>query len=186
VQLRPFCAHSVNIGSLCMSAQPVANHITPAYECPGRDLNPYSTFVEGGFKPPASASFATRAGMRCPDYGPGHAAPRTAPPLSAASTLASTTLQSSLRNRSASGATSPFDTTMPSIMSASTAACGRPLTRTDTTEPVSRRRMVRSTPTRRGGQRNPGAVKLRRRVARESRRAACAKSTVEANSMIPS
>ena len=25
-------------------------------------MNPYSTFVEGGFKPPASASFATRAG----------------------------------------------------------------------------------------------------------------------------
>ncbi len=34
---------------------------TPAYWCPGRDLNPYSTLVEGGFKPPVSASSTTRA-----------------------------------------------------------------------------------------------------------------------------
>jgi hypothetical protein len=37
------------------------SHIPPAYVCPGRDLNPHSPWGEGGFKPPASASFATRA-----------------------------------------------------------------------------------------------------------------------------
>ena len=32
-----------------------------AYECPGRDSNPYSPLDEGGFKPPVSASSTTRA-----------------------------------------------------------------------------------------------------------------------------
>ncbi len=57
-----FRTHSVNIETIfdCDLNEYEAQNTSS--ECPGRDLNPYSTFVEGGFKPPASASFATRAG----------------------------------------------------------------------------------------------------------------------------
>ena len=69
----------------------------------------------------------------------------------------------SVRTRSASGGVSSLAATTPSIMSASTAAHGRPFTRTDTTAEMPapdgerRRRMDLSTPTRRGGDRKPGA-----------------------------
>ena len=43
-------------------AKPVMIATIPAQnECPGRDLNPHGSFKPGGFKPPVSANFTTRA-----------------------------------------------------------------------------------------------------------------------------
>jgi len=64
----------------------------------------------------------------------------------------------------------------PSIMSANTAGHGRSRRRTETTAPPSgRRRMVRSTPTTRGGLRNAGTPRPSARAADPSPRTAAAK-----------
>ncbi len=65
----------------------------------------------------------------------------------------------SVRRRSARGGVKRLATTTPSIMSATTAAHGRPRTATATeTAPPAKRRTLRSTPTSRGGERNEGAT----------------------------
>lgn len=88
---------------------------------------------------------------------------------------------SSVRKRSARGETNLFATTEPSIMSATTAIRGRPLTRTDTVAPPSQRLRLRSTPTIRGGHRNPGATNPRLRSSRPKVRAVAANSVVVAS-----
>ena len=139
---------------------------TPDRWCPGRDLNPHSIREwKGGLSPP-----------RLPVSPPGrlHGRLRHRVTTRARSSWAAMTCQSSLRTRSASGGTSSLATTTPSIMSASTASRGRPFTRIDTTGSApaappartGRRRMLRSTPTRRGGQRKLGATSDRCAAAR--------------------
>ena len=79
------------------------------------------------------------------------------------------------RTMSDSGGRSSFTTMTPSIMSARTAAMGRPLTATATTPPPGRRRTVRCTPTMRGGVRNPGAMRPKRPATAPRRLAALTK-----------
>ena len=87
--------------------------------------------------------------------------------------------------RSASGATRPLATTTPSTMSARTAGQGRSRTRTETTAGAAapvvdrRRRTLRSTPTNRGGERNPGASRPIDRATEPST------FTAPANSRLP-
>jgi len=125
----------------------------------------------GGFKPPTSAGYATRAGAvtvgdrsrsrrRQAATDPGPTAPT--PPM-AASNVA--------RTRAATSSTSAFATTTPSIMSATTSAGGRERTRTATTGPPGSRRIVRGTPGRRGGVRNAGHTRPAARAAALMRRA---------------
>ena len=74
-----------------------------------------------------------------------------------------------------------LSTMTPSIMSAITAARGRDFTATETTPARStpeNLRMVRSTPTMRGGHRKPGAAKPSRRASPASKRATPANSAV--------
>ena len=83
---------------------------------------------------------------------------------------------SSARRRSDRGGCSWLVTITPSIMSPTIAAHGRPFSCTEMTAPLATRRSERSTPAIRGGQRNPGATKPRRRTSRPMVRAALAKS----------
>src|SRR4051794_17510366 len=78
------------------------------------------------------------------------------------------------RTRTAGAPVSWLATMTPSIMSAATATHGLPRTRIDTAPPRSERcrRIDRSTPTRRGGQRNDGDTKPLARHTRASDRAA--------------
>ena len=94
--------------------------------------------------------------------------------------LAAIVVHRSERARLARRRSSRLTATTPSIMSATTAAHGRPRTRTDTTPPWACRRTVRSRPTSRGGVRKVGAANPNRRAAAASARAAVAKSTVVA------
>ena len=76
-----------------------------------------------------------------------------------------TTSHNSRRSRSATGGCNRLATTTPSIMSATTATRGRPFTRTATVTKSPDRRNDRSTPTMRGGHRNPGAWRPRCRAS---------------------
>ena len=125
-----------------------------------------TTSRSGGFKPPASACYATRA---------------CGPTLGDA-TSPSTAAHRAPRRRSASGPSNRLAATTPSIMSASTAAQGRPRTRTATCAPWSNRRSERSAPHSLGGLRNPGASSRRERASRARTRAADAKRRVVAGS----
>lgn len=68
-------------------------------------------------------------------------------------------------------------TTIPSIMSATTALNGRPLTLIDTTTPLAARLIALSVPAMRGGERNPGTTHPPDLAASVNARAIIAKRT---------
>ena len=89
----------------------------------------------------------------------------------------STASHSAERARSARATSRLLATTIPSIMSASTAPRGRFLSRTDTTGDPLRRRMERSRSGRDGGLAKTGTTRPRKWAARASERAAAPKSS---------
>ena len=172
--------------ALCLDRPQVSWRIFPARSSARGGIRTHTTSRSEGFKPPASASSATRAwhqryaGARksatvspCSHSSSSRrdqaASDRALPPTSTEMAR-----HRSARSRSAWGEVRQLAMITPSIMSASTAGHGRPRTRTAITAPPGRRRMVRSTPTNRGGHRKPGATSRRRRASRPSSRAAWA------------
>ena len=89
------------------------------------------------------------------------------------------------RTKSALAPARRLATTIPSIMSASTAPRGRPRRRTDTSGRPARRRIERSRSGRLGGLAKSGTTRSRNRVARPSERAAEAKASEVIPEVIP-
>jgi hypothetical protein len=114
--------------------------------CPERDSNPHGPFGPGGFKPPAPADYATRAGR-----------PETTGPRSRPAAMRR-------RARMASCPRSAFATRTPSMRSATTSVNGRPRIATATTGPRAPRRIVLTAPARPGGARNPGTRRPKQRA----------------------
>ena len=135
----------------------------------------------GGFKPPTSADYATRAGAATvgDDAAAGDRSGgrrlRARPPRAAAPTACNRLS----RPARAASPVSPFATMTPSTMSASTSAVGRDRSTTATTGPPGSRRIVRGAPGRRGGDRNAGTVSPAARAAAPRRRASWAKRIEE-------
>jgi hypothetical protein len=129
----------------------------------------------GGFKPPTSASYATRAGaatvgdsgQAAADSGPAAPSPPTPAPIPTAAS-------SEARTRRAPSPVRPLETRTPSTMSTATSFGGRARMRTATTGPPGSRRIVRGTPERRGGVRNAGTTRPAARDAAPMRRASSA------------
>lgn len=123
---------------------------------PGAGLEPARSLGgTEGFKPSASANYATRA---VPNRGTSRlAAPR---PTGASRGASDNRSQAVRRNNSAVSRDGSLTWRTESMMSACTAGTGRPIRRMETTgEPLPAPMTVRSTSATRGGDRNTGAVR---------------------------
>ncbi|MDQ1477881.1 MAG: hypothetical protein QOE62_3110 [Actinomycetota bacterium] len=142
----------------------------------------------GGFKPPTSAGYATRAGgdptvnhgrlrprrrdHAAADSGP--TAPVSTAPVPTPATTPPTVCSSVSRTRRAASPVSPLATITPSTMSTTTSAVGRDRNRTAITGPPGSRRIERATSERRGGVRKAGTTNPAARAAAPIRRASSA------------